>query len=561
MATDELKNFSPEKKKFQTLLDQDFKDRKLKENEIIKATVTEITKNLSSQIAIGAQATGRALGEDSTVFSKWNVGLVDRVIPSKLDIDKAKQSNASSRVDFIKLKKTYIEFLRQLKIFDYGDGPGETPYTIFENFLPINLISTSNETPSFIKFKNIQKQFFKKVLAYDAERKGITTPFIGFIPINLSLTMDGLSGIRIFDKLTVNSKFLPKNYTDTLNFIITSLDHKFEQNKWVTQVGTLSVPKLFGNTPEVVTKDIIAEALKTLKGEEVRGIRGSKDIPSYFVLNNRRLTSLNNTSFGYLALDYQTESLKFQDFKPERVSDLETEVLQYYNPLVQNNFRAFLNDLLEILPTGYEFRINSVVRSFADQIRVYSHPDYDGINPSLASMHLWGTAIDISIWEAGSIDGNGKRLYGKGQSYFEKWKELGIEKLALKNKLRWGGTFTNYPYDNVHFDAQDIIKKEGWTEEKARKAVKETFIGLKPYITDSFRFDKNKKILGPKRTALDSFTLGGYAWSIDENGEVKINLDEIQFSNNLDTAGGKETNKITLTQISQFDVLPRTEFL
>ena len=45
MATDELKNFSPEKKKFQTLLDQDFKDRKLKENEIIKATVTEITKN------------------------------------------------------------------------------------------------------------------------------------------------------------------------------------------------------------------------------------------------------------------------------------------------------------------------------------------------------------------------------------------------------------------------------------------------------------------------------------------------------------------------------------
>jgi len=32
-------------KEFQSLLDQDFKDRKLKENEIIKATVTEITKN------------------------------------------------------------------------------------------------------------------------------------------------------------------------------------------------------------------------------------------------------------------------------------------------------------------------------------------------------------------------------------------------------------------------------------------------------------------------------------------------------------------------------------
>ena len=46
MATEqELKDTSPLHKEFQNLLDQDFKDRKLKENEIIKATVTEITKN------------------------------------------------------------------------------------------------------------------------------------------------------------------------------------------------------------------------------------------------------------------------------------------------------------------------------------------------------------------------------------------------------------------------------------------------------------------------------------------------------------------------------------
>ena len=45
MATEEIKKVNPEHKQFQTLLDQDFKDRKLRENEIIKATVTEITKN------------------------------------------------------------------------------------------------------------------------------------------------------------------------------------------------------------------------------------------------------------------------------------------------------------------------------------------------------------------------------------------------------------------------------------------------------------------------------------------------------------------------------------
>ena len=41
----EIKENSSVYKEFKNLLDKDFKDRKLKENEIIKATVTEITKN------------------------------------------------------------------------------------------------------------------------------------------------------------------------------------------------------------------------------------------------------------------------------------------------------------------------------------------------------------------------------------------------------------------------------------------------------------------------------------------------------------------------------------
>ncbi len=46
MATEqELKKPNPLHKEFQALLDEDFKDRKVKEGEIIEATVTEITKN------------------------------------------------------------------------------------------------------------------------------------------------------------------------------------------------------------------------------------------------------------------------------------------------------------------------------------------------------------------------------------------------------------------------------------------------------------------------------------------------------------------------------------
>ena len=54
MATEqELKKDNPLYKEFQNLLDEDFKDRKLKENEIIKATVTEIGKNF---IVVDAKA-------------------------------------------------------------------------------------------------------------------------------------------------------------------------------------------------------------------------------------------------------------------------------------------------------------------------------------------------------------------------------------------------------------------------------------------------------------------------------------------------------------------------
>ena len=45
MAIEQLNKDSALHKEFKNLLDKDFKDRKLKENEIIKATVTEITKN------------------------------------------------------------------------------------------------------------------------------------------------------------------------------------------------------------------------------------------------------------------------------------------------------------------------------------------------------------------------------------------------------------------------------------------------------------------------------------------------------------------------------------
>ena len=64
------------------------------------------------------------------------------------------------------------------------------------------------------------------------------------IPINIQVTMDGLSGIRIYDKLKVDTRFLPNYYPQTLYWIIKGVSHEVVNNKWNTKLETIAVPKL-----------------------------------------------------------------------------------------------------------------------------------------------------------------------------------------------------------------------------------------------------------------------------------------------------------------------------
>tara|TARA_B100001248_G_scaffold260896_1_gene250426 strand:+ start:947 stop:2659 length:1713 start_codon:yes stop_codon:yes gene_type:complete len=110
MATEEIKNRDPIHKQFQTLLDQDFKDRKLKENEIIKATVTEITKNF---VVVDCKAKMEGMipieeFKNDDEFSKLKVGsqidvFLERIESFKGEIiisrDKAKKMKAWKKME------------------------------------------------------------------------------------------------------------------------------------------------------------------------------------------------------------------------------------------------------------------------------------------------------------------------------------------------------------------------------------------------------------------------------------------------------------------------------
>jgi hypothetical protein len=261
---------------------------------------TELSKDFATMVSVGAQANGQAVGEDATIFSKWNLGLVDRLFPKKFDSDQAiKDQNQQTQI-YLKVLTAYSDYIslfqttetnKEVTITnDLGIIDLTQNYTGY-SFPNVNLVASNPNDKTLTGFIAIQKTFFQKFTALEAISKNRPTPFIGFLPINLSLTFDGLSGMRIFDKLSVDSRFLPSNYGDTLDFIITKLDHKISNNKWETNVETLSIPKLFNNTKLSLNLENILNLLPPK-------VNSSEDNPvgrfgfNYSALGNLMLTSL-----------------------------------------------------------------------------------------------------------------------------------------------------------------------------------------------------------------------------------------------------------------------------
>ena len=96
MATEEIKNTNPIYKEFESLLDQDFKDRRLKENEIIKATVTEITKNFVVVDCNDNELADLKVGSKVDVYLERIENFKGQIIISR---DKAKKMKAWKKME------------------------------------------------------------------------------------------------------------------------------------------------------------------------------------------------------------------------------------------------------------------------------------------------------------------------------------------------------------------------------------------------------------------------------------------------------------------------------
>jgi len=65
----------------------------------------------------------------------------------------------------------------------------------------------------------------------------------GFMPLDLNVTVDGISGIKIFNGINVDTRFLPSAYGEDLDFIVKGVNHKVSNGEWTTEISSLSIPR------------------------------------------------------------------------------------------------------------------------------------------------------------------------------------------------------------------------------------------------------------------------------------------------------------------------------
>jgi hypothetical protein len=193
---------------------------------------TSITPEFATMITVGATAGGYVKGVEATAFSKWNTGLTDRfkkdMLPPKGD---------KSSLDDDEAKSNYEDAFRD-HTRRYGITSELGQFNSEESIANINFSNNLIE-----KNISVMTEYYKYLVATSTRGKATSGGTVGFIPFKLSLTMDGLSGIKIYDVLHVDTKFLPRAYGRTVDLIVTGISHKLANNDWETSIEATVMPK------------------------------------------------------------------------------------------------------------------------------------------------------------------------------------------------------------------------------------------------------------------------------------------------------------------------------
>lgn len=191
---------------------------------------TTISPNMASMITVGATSNGYIVGQDSTALSRMNKGLVDRF---KKNI---KSHNTPSNVGQNAIIENYRKALSNFLFFNRS-------LSYYNNHLP------SWNQEAIDDFTNTATTLYEYDQAQQSISASKASPNGGFLPFDLQVTIDGLSGMKVYQKYTIDTSYLPSNYPETLEFLIKGITNNIQNNEWTTTLESIAVPKNpFGST-------------------------------------------------------------------------------------------------------------------------------------------------------------------------------------------------------------------------------------------------------------------------------------------------------------------------
>jgi hypothetical protein len=190
---------------------------------------SQIFPEQSTIIAIGAQVEGGALGTDSNTQVEFNRGLIDRIMPKRLDpisID-----NPDLAADLKAKAESLVKNLKTLLSFIVKIDPSWWEFK--GDFDASKASEYSNALKDIIAF-------FKSYITNDNKNRSI-------IPTKLSVTTDGIGGVVIGNIFKIPEDLLPRGYKGgaeigrRLGYVVTGLGHSIQNNDWTTNIDAQTI--------------------------------------------------------------------------------------------------------------------------------------------------------------------------------------------------------------------------------------------------------------------------------------------------------------------------------
>lgn len=204
---------------------------------------TEITPQLATMITVGSTANGYVTGQDATTLSNLNKDTTPRIsseiISPQTPSTEPADANTPTETRYPEAITSYENFVKTIGYNASSPALPQWNEDAFTNF-------TSTQTQLLEYEQQFETNTARKTSNIDA-----CSPNNGFLPFNLSLTMDGLSGIKIYQRYTINSTFMPKMYSNTVDFITKSINHTIQNNTWLTNIESIAIPKFAAPSKKV----------------------------------------------------------------------------------------------------------------------------------------------------------------------------------------------------------------------------------------------------------------------------------------------------------------------